>query len=125
MTDRVVVGSVQARDRVGALPDSDYATGRKYEEPHRTARRGIMSTLRILSYLGDEVHTWDAALAAAGDPEALEAVREAERIFAAARARGGTAFRVAPGEPAERLESFAPETEQIIIVPHVSGGSER
>ncbi|HEX6739884.1 MAG TPA: hypothetical protein VF310_16520 [Vicinamibacteria bacterium] len=84
-----------------------------------------MSTLRLLSHQGDEVHQWDAARAATGDPEALAAVREAERIFAAARARGGTAFRLTPGQPAERLESFAPEAEQIVIVPRVSGGSGR
>jgi hypothetical protein len=84
-----------------------------------------MSTLRLLSAQGDQVHQWDAALAAAGDPDAQAAVREAERIFAAARARGATAFRVAPGQPAERLESFALDAEQIVIVPRVSGGSGR
>ena len=84
-----------------------------------------MSTMRILSHHGDEAHSWNATLAAAGDPEAQAAVREAERIFADARARGGTAFRLAPGQPAERLESFAPEAEQIVIVPRVSGGSGR
>jgi hypothetical protein len=81
-----------------------------------------MGTLQILSHLGDERHTWDIERAATGDPEALAAVREAERIFAAQREVGATAFRLVPGQPAERLEQFAPEAEQIIIVPRVSGG---
>ena len=81
-----------------------------------------MSTLRVLSHLGDEAHSWDAALAATGDPEAQAAVREAERIFAESRARGATAFRLVPGRSAERLEAFAPEAEQIVIVPRIMGG---
>ena len=81
-----------------------------------------MSTLRVLSHLGDTSVSWDAARVAAGDPEAEQAVREAERIFAAERARGATAFRVAPGRPAERLDHFAPTADEIVIVPRVSGG---
>jgi hypothetical protein len=88
------------------------------------AARGvrIMNTLRVLSYLGDKVYTWDPARATTGDPEAVAAVREAERIFAAARSGGATAFRLAPGRVAERLEVFAPEAEQIVIVPRITGG---
>jgi hypothetical protein len=82
-----------------------------------------MSTLRVLSHLGDSAVSWDAARAAAGDPEAEEAVREAERIFAAERSRGATAFRVAPGRPAERLEQFDPAADEIVVVPRVSGGA--
>jgi hypothetical protein len=84
-----------------------------------------MSILRILSHHGDEAYSWNATLAATGEPEAAAAVREAERIFADARARGGTAFRLAPGQPAERMDSFAPEAEHIVIVPRVSGGNGR
>jgi len=82
-----------------------------------------MSILRVLSYQGDRVYEWDTAQAATGDPEALAAVREAERIFASARTRGATAFRLAPGQPAERLEVFEPDAEQIVIVPRISGGN--
>lgn len=81
-----------------------------------------MGMLRVLSHRGDETCLWDAARAATGDPEAQAAVREAERIFGAARARGATAFRLVPGQPAERLEEFAPEAEEIVIVPRISGG---
>jgi hypothetical protein len=82
-----------------------------------------MGKLRVLSHLGDSAVSWDAEQAATGDTVAEEAVREAERIFAAERARGATAFRVAPGKPAERLDRFDPEAEEIVIVPRVSGGS--
>lgn len=84
-----------------------------------------MSKLRVLSHLGDSAVSWDADQAATGDPEAMEAVREAERIFAAERARGATAFRVAPGKPAERLDRFDPHADEIVVVPRVSGGSGR
>lgn len=84
-----------------------------------------MSRLRVLSQLGDSSVSWDAERASTGDVEAQEAVREAERIFAAERARGATAFRVAPGKTAERLERFDPTAEEIVIVPRVSGGDGR
>lgn len=81
-----------------------------------------MSVLRVLSHLGDSAISWDAERAAIGDEESLEAVREAERIFAAERSRGATAFRAAPGRPAERIDQFDPVADEIIMVPRVSGG---
>lgn len=83
-----------------------------------------MGKLRILSHLGDSTVSWDTEAAAAGSAEAAEAVREAERIFAAERARGATAFRVAPGQPAERLDRFDPDADEIVVVPRISGGHE-
>jgi hypothetical protein len=81
-----------------------------------------MATLRVLSVLGDTKIDWDLRMATAGDPEALAAVREAERIFAEQLARGATAFNVAAGKPAERLERFDPAAEQVVVVPRVAGG---
>ena len=81
-----------------------------------------MSTLRVLSHLGDSAISWDAERAATGDEEAQAAVHEAERIFAAERARGATAFRTMPGRPAERIDRFDPEADEIVMVPRVSGG---
>ena len=81
-----------------------------------------MSTLRILSRCGDTKLAWDVRAAEVGDPEALAAIREAEEVFAEQRARGATAFRVAPGRPAERIDSFDPRAEQIVMVPRVAGG---
>ena len=52
----------------------------------------------------------------------ISAVREAERIFSEQRARGATAFKVLPGQPAERVDEFDPLVEQIIVVPRVAGG---
>jgi len=81
-----------------------------------------MGRLRIMSHRGDTVVVWDPKKAEAGDPEALEAVREAERIFAEERARGATAFAVKPGQPAQRLEHFDKTADQIVIVPRIAGG---
>ncbi len=81
-----------------------------------------MAKLRVLSARGDTTVEWDEKKVEAGDPEALAAVREAERIFEEQRARGATAFKVAPNKPAERLDVFDPKAEQIVIVPRVAGG---
>ncbi len=81
-----------------------------------------MNVLRVLSHLGDSAISWDAERAASGDPEALAAVDEAERIFAAERARGATAFRAMPGRPAMRIERFDPAIGEIILVPRIAGG---
>jgi hypothetical protein len=78
--------------------------------------------LRVMSRRGDDRVTWDGQKVQAGDPEAVAAVREAERIFAQERAKGATAFRVEPGKPAQRIEQFDRTAEQIVIVPRVVGG---
>ena len=67
-----------------------------------------MGMLRVISKRGDDRVQWNELDAQAGDPEAIAAIREAERIFAEERARGATAFRVEPGKPVERLEQFDP-----------------
>lgn len=81
-----------------------------------------MGMLRVMSKRGDDKVTWDTKGVAVGDPEALAAVREAEAIFAAQRARGATAFKVEPGEAPVRIEKFDQTAEQIIMVPRVVGG---
>ncbi len=81
-----------------------------------------MGILRVMCGGGDRWVSWDWRRAVTGDAEARAAVEEAERIFEGARARGGTAFRVMPGQPADRIESFDPEAEQIVIVPRLVGG---
>ncbi len=81
-----------------------------------------MAKLRILSHQGDTTVEWDTSKAGVGDPEALEAIREAERIFEEQKAKGATAFTVAPDKPAEKLEKFDKTAEQIIMVPRIAGG---
>jgi hypothetical protein len=81
-----------------------------------------MAKLRVLSSRGDTVVEWDERKIDRGDPDALAAVREAERIFEEQRSRGATAFVVAPDKPARRIDEFDPEAEQIIMVPRVAGG---
>ena len=81
-----------------------------------------MGLLRVLSKRGDERVTWDVPDVAVGDPEALAAVCEAERIFNEARAHGATAFKIASDCPIERMERFDQAAEQIVMVPRVVGG---
>ncbi len=81
-----------------------------------------MGILRVMNAGGDRSVRWDRQRARDGDLDAVAAVREAERLFEEARARGASAFRVAPGRPAERLDRFDPEAEQIVVVPPVVGG---
>ena len=81
-----------------------------------------MGMLRVMSRRGDDRVAWDARQVEVGDPEALAAVREAERIFSEQRAKGATAFRVADGKPPVRIEKFDQTAEQIIMVPRVVGG---
>lgn len=81
-----------------------------------------MGMLRVMSRRGDERVVWDESKAAVGDGEAVAAIREAERIFQAERARGATAFRVESGKPVERIEQFDHTAEQIVMVPRVVGG---
>ena len=81
-----------------------------------------MGMLRVMSRRGDDRLSWDGQKVLAGDAEAIAAVREAEHIFAQERAKGATAFRVEPGKPVERIESFDATAEQIVMVPRVVGG---
>ncbi len=81
-----------------------------------------MGMLRVLSRNGDDVYVWNEPTVDTADPEAVAAIMEAERIFDEERAKGSTALRVAPGRPAERIDVFDPEAEQILMVPRVIGG---
>ena len=81
-----------------------------------------MGMLRVMSRRGDDKVAWDVMKAKVGDPEAIAAVREAERIFAQERARGATAFKVETGKAPTRIEQFDKTAEQILMVPRVVGG---
>ncbi len=81
-----------------------------------------MGMLRIMSKRGDDHIVWDNRRAAVGDPEAEAAVREAERIFNEARAKGATAFKVGDGVGPTRIDQFDRTAEQIVLVPRVVGG---
>jgi hypothetical protein len=81
-----------------------------------------MGVLRVLSHHGDDRFQWNYPAVQVGDEEAQKAIREAERIFAEQRARGSTAVRVTPGKPAERIDSFDPAAQEIVMIPRVVGG---
>jgi hypothetical protein len=78
--------------------------------------------LRVMSRRGDDRVTWDEQKVLAGDPEAIAAIREAERIFAQERAKGATAFRIETGKSPQRIDQFDATAEQIVMVPRVVGG---
>lgn len=82
-----------------------------------------MAQLRVMSSRGDKMLTWDPRQVETGDPEAVAAVREVERIIQEHTARGATVFQTKPGEPAERVETFNPLVEQtLVVVPRITGG---
>ncbi|MGH2352445.1 MAG: hypothetical protein ACRDI2_03665 [Chloroflexota bacterium] len=81
-----------------------------------------MANLRVLNWRGDTKVSYDVEKAAAGDVEQAAAVAEAERIFHDERARGATAFKVLPSQPAARIDEFDRTAEQIVIVPRIAGG---
>ena len=81
-----------------------------------------MGMLRVMSRRGDDRVTWDVQQVETGDPEALAAVREAERIFREQRGDGATAFRVERGRTLVRMDTFDPTAEQIVMVPRLVGG---
>jgi len=78
--------------------------------------------LRIMSRRGDDRVMWDLKSVESNDPEAVAAIKEAERIFNEERARGTTAFKVESGKTVERIDKFDRTAEQIVIVPRVIGG---
>ncbi len=81
-----------------------------------------MSVLRVMSRRGDDRVMWDVRQVEVGDPEAVAAVREAERIFSDQRARGATAFKVDKGQAPVRIDQFDQTAEQIVLIPRVVGG---
>jgi hypothetical protein len=78
--------------------------------------------LRVMSRRGDDRVSWNSQKVEINDPEALAAVREAERIFQEERKKGATAFKVGSGNTVERIEKFDRTAEQIVLVPRVVGG---
>jgi hypothetical protein len=81
-----------------------------------------MGMLRVLSRRGDDRVVWDLEQAEVGELDAVAAVEEAERIFAAERERGATAFKVEAGKAPVRIDVFDKTSEQIVMVPRVVGG---
>ncbi|WP_236064950.1 hypothetical protein [Reticulibacter mediterranei] len=78
--------------------------------------------LRVMSRRGDDRISWDSKKLEVHDPEAMAAIREAERIFNEERMKGATAFKVEPGKGVERIDTFDRTAEQIVLVPRVVGG---
>jgi len=75
-----------------------------------------------MSRHGDDRISWDSKKLEVNDPEAVAAIREAERIFNEERLKGATAFKVESGKAVEYIDIFDRTAEQIVIVPRVVGG---
>jgi hypothetical protein len=75
-----------------------------------------------MSRRGDDRISWDSKKLEVNDPEAVAAIREAERIFNEERLKGATAFKVEPGKDVQRIDAFDRTAEQIVLVPRVVGG---
>lgn len=81
-----------------------------------------MSVLHVLSRQGDVRVEWDPKKAEIGDPEALAAIAEAERILEEARRTGATAFTVRPDGQTQVMEGFDRTAEKVVVVPRIVGG---
>ena len=81
-----------------------------------------MARLRVLTSQGDKTVTWEEEKVETGDPEAVAAIAEAERLFREELQRGAAAFKVEAGKTAERIDQFDRTAEQIIVVPRIAGG---
>lgn len=90
---------------------------------HCSEKETIMGVLRVMSRRGDDAVTWEYPGPGVSDPEALAAVRAAERVFDEQAARGATAFKVQPDAVPVRIDHFEAEAEQIVLIPRVVGGS--
>lgn len=92
----------------------------------RQAQRGRRRhILRQMCGEGDAVTAWETGTDTDTDEEAQAAVREAERIFTAALARGDVAFKVEPGQAPRKLDRWnneAQEADEIVIAPRLMGG---
>ena len=82
-----------------------------------------MGVLRVMSRRGDDAVTWEYPGLDVGDPEALTAVRQAERVFEEQAARGAVAFKVEQDAAPIRIDHFDAQAEQIVLVPRVVVGS--
>lgn len=85
-----------------------------------------MNRLQIMGLHGHRELEWDPEKVEAGDPEALAALAEAERILDEALARNHLAFKVEGADrPAERVDRLDPTAPKTVIVPRVAGGCGR
>jgi len=76
----------------------------------------MMKTLRLLDSSGDTAIPFDHTDATA------PARAEAQALFERALAQGAVAFKVHPGQPAERVTEFSALEEETILVPCLVGG---
>jgi hypothetical protein len=74
-----------------------------------------MSEAHVMDRTGDTTLEWDK--------DNADEVENARETFTRLRGKGHRAFRVNPsGGKAQRMDTFDPSAEAMIMVPHVGGG---
>ena len=82
-----------------------------------------MAQLKVLGGKGHTTTTWDPAKVETGNPEALAAVREAEKIVHEAQARGAALFEINPQtKKGAKVDKFDPQAEETLVVLPIAGG---
>jgi hypothetical protein len=81
-----------------------------------------MATLYVLTSQGDHRVTWSRDAFQTNDPEARAAIAQAELLFLQHQQGGASAFKLKPGEPAERIDVFDSQAEETVIIPRMAGG---
>ncbi len=81
--------------------------------------------IRRMCDQGDAVTSWETGADTDTDPEALQAIAEAERIFREALVRGDVPFKIDGDKGAVKLDRWdeqAKEADEIVIAPRLMGG---
>ncbi len=73
-----------------------------------------MSELRILSNTGDMKISWDSSN--------IEEVNTAKETFDKKTSQGWSAFKDKFGTRGEKIKTFDPTADRIVLVPPISGG---
>lgn len=76
-------------------------------------------SIAVMGRNGDTKVLWDTET---DTEEARAAVAEAERLFAEHTAKGAAAFKQTGDGQHERIDTFDPNAESIVIVPRMMGG---
>lgn len=81
--------------------------------------------IRRMCDQGDAVTSWETGADTDTDPEALQAIAAAERIFREALVRGDVPFKIDGDKGAVKLDRWdeqAKEADEIVIAPRLMGG---
>lgn len=82
-----------------------------------------MASLIVLDRSGHTQIDWNPTAVATGDPDAVGAVMEAERVLSEHLKSGSTAVAIAsPGQAGVRTDRVDPNVHQTVVIPRLVGG---